>query len=134
MQRYELGLATNSPMTATVPHARSSGYELEGTIALPSSPVAPSDGEPHVAQAGVHHGPRAQVRAPRGPSGARRGVRCGAAHEWGSRARSRAVRSLKNTDWFSKSDPVCNCAIRNFGDNEPWKPLGHTGARRAVKP
>jgi hypothetical protein len=41
-----------------------------------------------------------------------------------------AARSLKNADFFGKSDPVCHCAVRNFGSNEPWKQLGHTGEPR----
>ena len=53
-------------------------------------------------------------------------------HAQGSHARH--VRSLRKADLIGKSDPVCHCAVRNFGLHEPWKQLGHTGALPAVKP
>jgi hypothetical protein len=34
--------------------------------------------------------------------------------------------SLKNTDFFGKSDPVLYVAIRSGGSAEPWRELGHT--------
>jgi len=35
-------------------------------------------------------------------------------------------------DYFSKSDPVLYCEVRDGGSSEPWKKLGHTGASLLV--
>jgi hypothetical protein len=42
------------------------------------------------------------------------------------------ARSLKNADFFGKSDPVLYVEIRNGGSGEPWVALGHTGAAENV--
>jgi hypothetical protein len=53
-----------------------------------------------------------------------------------TRARARlspAPHSLKNADLFGKSDPVLYVEIRNGGCTEPWRSLGHTGARSGAR-